>query len=159
MSTARRLTLPQLRADIDRGRDRLIEVLDRLPGHLEQQQQAVIDGIRGADAAVTWLRAQEATRATVAAPKRQRAQRPAVAPKRPRVPVGSQRDPFSERVEREAQAYAELYESERRVASKTIETLTTVTGHFCEMVNRVRELKAQLAQRDQELEELRRRSE
>lgn len=55
MSRERRRNLTQLCADINRGRDALIAVLDRLSGHLEQQQQAVIDGIRCADAALAWL--------------------------------------------------------------------------------------------------------
>ena len=54
--TARR----DLIRDINRGRDSMLTILDAMPGHLEQQEQAVIDGIRGSDAALTWLRAEAA---------------------------------------------------------------------------------------------------
>lgn len=175
MSAAHRLTLPQLRADIDRGRDRMLEVLERMPGHLEQQQEAVIDGIRGADAAMTWLRAQEARARAGVAPKRRRA-----ASAKPKQPPVALKDPDGEwrrygewLAERNTQMRAELDADKERslqvrehlcdVQMRTFTTLTNsmmkVVDRMCELKGRVRELEAQLAQRDQELGELRWREE
>lgn len=48
-----------LYADIDRARDGLERVRARVPSHLEQTQQALDDGVRGCDAAMSWVAAQE----------------------------------------------------------------------------------------------------
>lgn len=52
------LALAGLYVQVEEFAELLREVYDVLPGHLEQQEQALADGIAGAEAARQWIRAE-----------------------------------------------------------------------------------------------------